>query len=904
MVLAVSAAGAADLPQNLFPRVDQASFTDNQQPQWLHGDLGRIERGDIDAATSNYIDDRRSQFGLVSTDEIKVVRSLKDTQGITHVRIHQTHFDLPVEGADAWLHIGHDGRVETINGYLAGDILQMPVPDLTAKAAFSILRDNLGATNIRLLEAPALVYRASPNTETRLAWKILVEGKTRQEAFQDRVYVDAETGAILARIGMLQDALYRKIYDGNNTTSMPGTLMFVEGGSSSDAVAMAAYNNTGTTYNFYNTVFGRDSYDGSGTQIPSTVHHLFDMGGGQTTKNNAAWSDYYKTFMFGDGDGTSFIPLSYSLDVTAHELTHAVTSSTADLEYQNESGAVNEAMSDIFGVACEAWDDGGVNADTWKMGEDVYTPGTSGDALRYINDPAADGSSPDYYPDRYTGTSDYGGVHINMGIGSLAFYLLSEGGSHPRGKTTNTVTGVGITKAEAIFYRALTQYLTSTSNFESARNATAQAATDLYGSAETASVHAAWDAVGVPGGGSTGGDTEIFNGDSLGNLGASTGGELHFFISVPSGATNLALATSGGSGDGDLYVRFGAKPTTSSYDYRPYLNGNAESVSVASPSAGTWYVMIRAYSTFSGVTLTASYDTAASNAAPNASFTVSTADLVASFTDTSTDSDGSIASRSWNFGDGGSSSVANPSHTYGSAGTYTVTLTVTDNDGATDSYSASVTVTAPASGPTELTNGSTVSNLSASTGQELDFTMEVPSGASNLVFTMSGGTGDADIYVRFGAAPTTSTYDYRPYKTGNNETVEVSTATAGTWYVMIRAYSGFSGVSLVGSYDTGTGGGTQTASVSGSVDGKGEKLYNLTVSGGTIDLSLTWDNTNDLDLYLYNPSGTEVAKGISTSKPETLSYDTGGASGTYQIKVYNYSSSGTANFTLTADYQP
>lgn len=300
----------------------------------------------------------------------------------------------------------------------------------------------------------------------------------------------------------------------------------------------------------------------------------------------------------------------------------------------------------------------------------------------------------------------------------------------------------------------------------------------------------------------------------------------------------------------------------------------------------------RAYSTFAGVTL-------------NASFSASTSDLTATFTDSSSDSDGTIAARNWSFGDGGSSTLTNPSHTYGSGGTSTVALTVTDIDGATDSHSASVTVTAPASGPTELSNHSTVSNLSASTGNELDFVLNVQSGASNLNFAMSGGTGDADIYVKLGSQPTTSTYDYRPYKTGNNETVEVSTATAGTWHVMVRAYSSFSGVSLVGSYagDSG-GGGPQTATVDGSIDGKGEKLYNVTVSGGFINLSLTWDNSIDLDLYLYNPSGTEVTKGISTSKPETASYDTQGASGTYQIKVYNYSSSGTANFTLSAAYQP
>lgn len=1101
MTLMVTAGGAIDSPSSLFPEVEKASVTDDLQPRWLNGNLGQMESGDLQTATRNYMDDRRQQFNLTPTDEIQVIHSSQDSLGVTHVRVHQTHFDIPVEGADAWLHIDQAGTVKTINGYLAGNILQTPVPDLAAKAAVAAMRHHLGATKIQLLEPPALVYRAAPDTDTRLAWKIQLNWSNADTASQDKIYVDAKTGQILARIGLVHDGLYRKIYDGNNSTSMPGTLMFNEGGSSSDAIAMAAYNNSGIVYNYMQDVFNRDSYDNAGAQIPSTVHFLFDMGGGQTTKNNAAWSDYYKAFMFGDGDGSTFSPLAYSLDVTAHELTHAVTSSTADLEYQNESGALNEAMSDVFGVACEAWDDGGISADTWKMGEDVYTPGTSGDALRYMNDPTADGQSYDYYPERYTGTQDYGGVHLNSGIANLSFYLLTQGGTHPRGKTSNNVPAIGITKSQAIYYRALTQYMTSSSNFEAARNATAQAATDLYGSTETAAVHSAWDAVGVPGGGSTGGDdTEMFNGDSLGNLGASTGNEVHFFMNVPSGSSNLVFQTSGGSGDTDLYVRFGAKPTSSTYDYRPYESGNAETVTVASPSAGTWYVMLRAYSTFSGVTLTGSYQGAASNVAPNASFTASTSDLTASFTNTSSDSDGSIASRSWNFGDSGSSTSANPSHTYGSGGTYAVTLVVTDNDGATDSYSANVTVTAPTTGPTELSNGSTVSNLSASkdneldftlnvpsgasnlkfamsggsgdadiyvrlgtapttstydyrpyktgnsetvdvpspnggtwyvmiraystfsgvsltptfdnpvsntaptanfsvstndlvasftdtssdadgsiasrswafgdgssstlsnpshaygsagsytvtltvtdndgatdshsasvsvteptggggnvltngvsvsslgasTGQELNFTMDVPSGASDLVFAISGGSGDADVYVRYGAAPTTSTYDYRPYKTGNNETVTATTATAGTWYVMIRAYSTFSGVSLVGSYTAGGsgGGGPTTGTVDGSVAGKAEQLYNVTVSGGVIDLSLTWDNSNDLDLYLYNPSGTEVAKGISTSKPETLSYDTGGAAGTYQIKVYNYSTSGTANFTVTATYQP
>ncbi|RLE20720.1 MAG: hypothetical protein DRJ65_17585, partial [Acidobacteria bacterium] len=148
MVLAVSVAGAAELPSRLFPQVEKASFTDDQQPRWLHGSLGQLENGDIKAATRNYIDDRRQQFNLTITDEIEVVRSSSDSSGLTHIRLRQTHFDVPVEGADAWLHISHNGRVETFNGYLAGNILQVPVPSLGPKAAVASMQSNLGATKI------------------------------------------------------------------------------------------------------------------------------------------------------------------------------------------------------------------------------------------------------------------------------------------------------------------------------------------------------------------------------------------------------------------------------------------------------------------------------------------------------------------------------------------------------------------------------------------------------------------------------------------------------------------------------------------------------------------------------------------------------------------------------------
>jgi serine protease len=198
------------------------------------------------------------------------------------------------------------------------------------------------------------------------------------------------------------------------------------------------------------------------------------------------------------------------------------------------------------------------------------------------------------------------------------------------------------------------------------------------------------------------------------------------------------------------------------------------------------------------------------NVAPVANFTSSASGLTVAFTDTSTDSDGSIASRSWSFGDGTTSTATSPSKTYSAAGTYSVSLTVTDNGGATNTKTGSVTVSTGGGGGTVLSNGVPVTGLSAATGASLNYTIVVPAGASNLNIVTSGGTGDMDLYVKSGSAPTDTVYDCRPYKTGNAETCTFATPTAGTYYVRLKAYSSFSGLSLTGSYTTGGGGGAQT----------------------------------------------------------------------------------------------
>lgn len=293
-------------------------------------------------------------------------------------------------------------------------------------------------------------------------------------------------------------------------------------------------------------------------------------------------------------------------------------------------------------------------------------------------------------------------------------------------------------------------------------------------------------------------DDGLENGAVIEGLSAQQGDALYFKMNVPSGATDLEFAISGGSGDADIYVRFGAIPTTTEYDYRPYKNGNEETVNVASPQSGEWHLMIRAYRTYANVTLTASYQIAG-NQSPTAAFDVTLNSLAATFTDTSFDVDGSISSRLWTFGDGNESTQQNPTHTFATAGTYNVTLAVTDNENATDLETQTIMVSD--TDITEIRNGETVGNLSANTAEELHFVLnDVPADTAQLTFIIEGGTGDADIYVRFGARPTTSQYDHRPYLSGNNETVNVSDAQQGNWYVMVRAYSNFSGVNLTASH--------------------------------------------------------------------------------------------------------
>ncbi len=253
-----------------------------------------------------------------------------------------------------------------------------------------------------------------------------------------------------------------------------------------DQYATDAHWGAEKTYDFYKNNFNRNSIDNNGFAIKSYVHY---------SRNyfNAFWDGSRMTY--GDGNSSdNFKPLT-AIDVCGHEITHGLTSFTANLTYSGESGAMNEGFSDIFGTAIE-WYARPAKSD-WLIGGDFYI-------IRSMSNPNAY-SQPDTYKKTYwyTGTGDNGGVHTNSGVLNFWFYLLSAGGS---GTNDNlfayTVSGLGITKAQAIAYRTLTTYLVSTSNYAGARTASIQAATDLYGagSNEVTQTINAWNAVGVGGG--------------------------------------------------------------------------------------------------------------------------------------------------------------------------------------------------------------------------------------------------------------------------------------------------------------------------------------------------------------------------------------------------------------------
>jgi Zn-dependent metalloprotease len=281
----------------------------------------------------------------------------------------------------------------------------------------------------------------------------------------------------------------RTIYDAQHAENIPGKLVRAEGAATSrDKQVNEAFNFSGTVYDFYKTVFGRNSVDDRGMRLDSTVHYSRQY-------DNAFWNGMQ--MVYGDGDGELFQRFTKCLDVIGHELTHGVTQYEASLKYQGQPGALNESFSDVFGVLVKQWKLGQTAAQAdWLIGAGLLARGVHGVALRSMKAPGTayddpnlgKDPQPDHMRNYYRGTEDNGGVHINSGIPNRAFYL-----------TAAALGGRAWERAGRIWYDTLCNRLRPNSTFADAAKNTIYSAGDLYGkgSPEQKAVQSAWQTVGV-----------------------------------------------------------------------------------------------------------------------------------------------------------------------------------------------------------------------------------------------------------------------------------------------------------------------------------------------------------------------------------------------------------------------
>jgi Zn-dependent metalloprotease len=280
----------------------------------------------------------------------------------------------------------------------------------------------------------------------------------------------------------------RTIYDARSTEQLPGQLVRGEGDpATADPAVNEAYDGAGVTYDFYQTVYNRNSIDNRGMRLDASVHYSQNF-------DNALWNG--SQMIYGDGDNEIFGRFTTAVDVIGHELTHGVTQFEAGLEYHGQSGALNESISDVFGslVKQRVNNQTAAQAD-WLIGVGLFKPGVVGQAIRSLKAPGTAYNDPNLGQDpqpanmrNYVQTSeDNGGVHINSGIPNHAFYLAAT-----------ALGGFAWQKAGQIWYNTLPR-LNATADFQLFANTTFTVAGELYGSGsqEQAAIGDAWKQVGI-----------------------------------------------------------------------------------------------------------------------------------------------------------------------------------------------------------------------------------------------------------------------------------------------------------------------------------------------------------------------------------------------------------------------
>jgi len=439
------------------------------------------------------------------------------TNGSTYYNFKQTYKGLEVYGAEVAVQVSKNQKLESIIGKYSTTLDLDTTPGIKGPEALTTTLANLSdgdETTQKVYQEPELIVYMDYDDVAHLAYESIAKyTDTSGVNHTEKLFTNANNGELLDTIDRIHTERDIDVYtlNGNCTSmgsnsSLPGQLARDTDTASGTESVDNAYDYLNDSYFFYKHMFNRNSYDANDATVTATVDAKFSNGG-NCSGLNAFFSPDDAQLAFGTGD-SSTKNFAGAADIVGHELTHAVTWKTSNLEYKNESGALNESISDIFGTTIQAWALSGGGAggnpaniettnDTWVLGEQLENDGFN----RYLNDPTQDGSSPDNYDDRKTGSADNGGVHSNSGITNLSYALLVEGGTHPQNETSVVVTGIGMDKAIRIWYEAQTTTMTTRTDFDNIRASLANAATSLYDecSPEYKAVQQSMDAVKMPG---------------------------------------------------------------------------------------------------------------------------------------------------------------------------------------------------------------------------------------------------------------------------------------------------------------------------------------------------------------------------------------------------------------------
>lgn len=469
-----------------------------------------------------------SEDGLArarGVEEVEVRQVVGEAWGRSHVKVRQTVGGVPVFESEAILHLGPQGELQQVTDSFLQDVRVETDPLWTASEALSLAEVAwFGSEGWTTDPGQAALRILRHDGQDHLAWQVDLRHLDDTPSLP-RVFIDARDGTFVWGYENLQSETCTgstNVYGAaSEACRLVGGVYFLEDEerllatylygsdlpvqsdtsafSTTDwktVTAMEAHHGLRATWDYWETAFGRMGLDGLGGPGAISDHGLdfiavFTSYG--TNYVNAYYDSSTDYLVFGDGDGVDSGPLTV-VDIVGHEATHSVTEHTADLTYSGESGGLNESMSDVFGEMIQRYAMG-EPAQPWRCAEETWTPGVEGDALRFMDDPADDGISKDFW-DSSAGSVD---VHYSSGIGNLAFTLLSEGGSHPRLKSDVDVSAIGPELAAEIWYLALTAYMTASTNYAAARTATESAAAALLGAdaPEIVQVSNAWAAVGV-----------------------------------------------------------------------------------------------------------------------------------------------------------------------------------------------------------------------------------------------------------------------------------------------------------------------------------------------------------------------------------------------------------------------